>query len=58
MTRTSIYSQNESAFVKRSRSLQQLQQARVDSTMPAAAAESALGKDWLTSEEDVAWADR
>jgi hypothetical protein len=31
-----------------------LQRARVDSTIRATAAESALGKDWLTPEEDAA----
>ena len=31
-----------------------LQEAHVDSTIPAAVAESALGKDWLTAEEHAA----
>ena len=36
--------------------IRSLQQARVDSMIPATVAESALRKDWLTSEEDAAWA--
>jgi hypothetical protein len=33
-----------------------LKEAHADAAMPALAAESALAKDWLTSEEDAAWA--
>ena len=33
-----------------------LKEAHADAAMPALAAESALAKDWLTPEEDAAWA--
>ena len=36
--------------------VQSLKEAHTDATMPALVAESALAKDWLTSEEDAAWA--
>jgi len=36
--------------------LRSLKEAHADSTMPALAAESALARDWLTPEEDAAWA--
>ena len=36
--------------------IRSLLEAHVDSTIPAAVAESAWGKDWLTAEEDAAWA--
>jgi hypothetical protein len=34
-----------------------LKEAHGDDVMPALAAEGALAKDWLTPEEDSAWAD-
>ena len=36
--------------------LRQLKEARMESAVPALAAESSLAKDWLTPEEDAAWA--
>jgi len=33
-----------------------LKSAHAETAMPTLAAESALAKDWLTSEEDAAWA--
>jgi hypothetical protein len=36
--------------------LRSLKEAHADATMPALAAESALANDWLTPEEDAAWA--
>jgi hypothetical protein len=36
--------------------VQSLKEAHADATMPALVAESALAKDWLTPEEDAAWA--
>jgi len=36
--------------------LRTLKDANAESVVPALAAESALGKDWLTPEEDEAWA--
>jgi hypothetical protein len=36
--------------------LRLLKEAHAEATMPALAAESSLAKDWLTPEEDVAWA--
>ena len=33
-----------------------LKDAHADAAMPTLAAESALAKDWLTAEEDAAWA--
>ena len=36
--------------------LQSLSEAHTDAAVPALAAESALAKDWLTPEEDAAWA--
>ena len=36
--------------------LRQLKEARMESAVPALAAESSLAKDWLTPEEDEAWA--
>lgn len=33
-----------------------LKDAHADAALPALAAESALAKDWLTPEEDAAWA--
>ena len=33
-----------------------LKEAQADAGMPTLAAESALAKDWLTAEEDAAWA--
>ena len=36
--------------------VQSLREAHADATMPTLAAESALAKDWLTPEEDAAWA--
>jgi hypothetical protein len=33
-----------------------LKEAHADAASPALAAESALAKDWLTPEEDAAWA--
>jgi hypothetical protein len=32
-----------------------LKEAHAEGAMPMLAAESALGKDWLTPEEDAAW---
>jgi hypothetical protein len=34
-----------------------LREAHAESAVPTLAAESALAKDWLTPEEDAAWAD-
>jgi hypothetical protein len=36
--------------------VQSLKEAHPDATMPTLVAESALAKDWLTPEEDAAWA--
>jgi hypothetical protein len=36
--------------------LRVLKETHADAEMPALAAESALAKDWLTPEEDEAWA--
>jgi DNA invertase Pin-like site-specific DNA recombinase len=36
--------------------LRSLQDAHIDSAMPALAAQSSLAKDWLTPEEDATWA--
>jgi hypothetical protein len=36
--------------------LQSLKQARAEIALPTVAAESSLGKDWLTPEQDAAWA--
>ena len=36
--------------------LRSLKEAHAESAMPALAAESSLAKDWLTPEEDAAWA--
>jgi hypothetical protein len=36
--------------------LRALREAHADSEMPVFAAESSLSKDWLTQEEDAAWA--
>jgi hypothetical protein len=36
--------------------LRSLADARAETAVPAAAAESSLAKDWLTPEEDAAWA--
>jgi hypothetical protein len=36
--------------------LRSLQEAQAEDAMPTLGAESALAKDWLTSEEDEAWA--
>ena len=36
--------------------LRSLKQAHADTVVPTLAAESALAKDWLTPEEDAAWA--
>jgi hypothetical protein len=33
-----------------------LRELHADAAMPALASESALAKDWLTPEEDAAWA--
>jgi len=33
-----------------------LQEVHADAAVPTMAAESALAKDWLTPEEDAAWA--
>jgi len=38
------------AFVRK------LEEDRVEAAAPAVAAESALAKDWLSPEEDAAWA--
>jgi len=37
--------------------LRALKEAHGDAALPALAAETALAKDWLTPEEDAAWAD-
>lgn len=36
--------------------LRSLKEAHAETTVPTLAAESALAKDWLTPEEDAAWA--
>ncbi len=36
--------------------LQSLKEARTETVVSTLAAESALAKDWLTPEEDAAWA--
>ena len=36
--------------------LQSLKAAHAETSVPTLAAESALAKDWLTPEEDAAWA--
>jgi hypothetical protein len=36
--------------------LQAIEAARAEARVPATAAESTLAKDWLTAEEDAAWA--
>ncbi|MCC6392601.1 MAG: DUF2281 domain-containing protein [Bryobacterales bacterium] len=36
--------------------LRSLKEAHADAMLPTLAAESALAKDWLTPEEDSAWA--
>ena len=36
--------------------LRSLKEARAESAVPRLAAEPALAKDWLTPEEDAAWA--
>jgi hypothetical protein len=36
--------------------LRSLKEAHTENGMPALAAESSLAKDWLTPEEDSAWA--
>ncbi|MGC4053430.1 MAG: hypothetical protein QM757_29365 [Paludibaculum sp.] len=36
--------------------LRSLKDAHAENTVPTLAAESALAKDWLTPEEDSAWA--
>jgi hypothetical protein len=36
--------------------LRVLADAHTEATLPAAAAESSLAKDWLAPEEDAAWA--
>ncbi len=36
--------------------LRSLKEAHAEAAMPALAAESSLAKDWLTPEEDEAWA--
>ena len=36
--------------------LQSLKEAHLDASLPRLAAESALAKDWLSPEEDAAWA--
>jgi hypothetical protein len=36
--------------------LRSLKEAHADATVPVLAAESTLAKDWLTPEEDAAWA--
>lgn len=36
--------------------LQSLKEAHAETAVPTLAAESALAKDWLTPEEDAAWA--
>ena len=37
--------------------VQLLKEAHTDAVIPALAAESVLAQDWLTPEEDAAWAD-
>ena len=37
--------------------LHRIKKARAEAAVPMPAAESALAKDWLTAEEDEAWAD-
>jgi len=37
--------------------LRTLAEEQADAAVPALAAESTLAKDWLSPEEDVAWAD-
>jgi hypothetical protein len=37
--------------------LRALNEANVDAAVPSLAAETALAKDWLSPEEDSAWAD-
>jgi hypothetical protein len=36
--------------------MRSLKEAHADTVMPALGAESSLAKDWLTPEEDAAWA--
>jgi hypothetical protein len=36
--------------------MRSLREEHAESLLPTLAAESALAKDWLTSEEDAAWA--
>jgi hypothetical protein len=36
--------------------LHSLKESHLEAAVPALAAESALAKDWLTPEEDAAWA--
>jgi len=36
--------------------LQSLKEAHAENSLPTLAAESALARDWLTPEEDAAWA--
>jgi len=36
--------------------LRSLKEAHAETALPALASESALAKDWLTPEEDAAWA--
>jgi hypothetical protein len=36
--------------------LRSLKEVKAETAMPALAAESSLAKDWLTPEEDAAWA--
>ncbi|MBZ5627041.1 MAG: DUF2281 domain-containing protein [Acidobacteriia bacterium] len=36
--------------------LRSLKEAHTDAALPILAAESSLAKDWLTPEEDAAWA--
>ena len=36
--------------------LRSLKEVHAEAAMPALAAESSLAKDWLTPEEDAAWA--
>ena len=37
--------------------IQSLKSKRAEDVLPALAAESSLAKDWLTPEEEAAWAD-
>jgi hypothetical protein len=37
--------------------LRSLKESHAENAVPTLAAESALAKDWLTPEEDTAWAD-